>query len=140
VSLKTFIAISSAFVAASAIAQAPSTLGSVSSVQGNVTVSNGNSLIAAVQGAPITSGMRFVTPSNGLAALRLNNGCVVNLRPNQAVTVLQSMTCDQLLAAVQTVGPVNVAAASGGSAGTGALATGGLLAGGLIAIKSISSR
>ena len=132
-SIKTILAITSVFFAGAAIAQAP--VGTVASVQGLVTVTDGTTGGTAAAGTPIKNGMRFVTTSNGSAVLRLNNGCEVRLRPSQAVTVLQSMNCRELLAAVQSVAPTVVA--GNGSAATGALATGGLVAGGAILNKSL---
>lgn len=140
-SIKSLIAVMLALVAGTALAQEK--LGTVDKVQGVVTVTDGATGGTTATGNPITSGMRFVASSSGSAVLRLNNGCVVNLRPNEAVTVLRSMNCQALLAAVQTVGGVNVAGA-GGSFTTGALATGGLVVGGValanaLHTKSISS-
>lgn len=140
-SIKSFIAVMLALVAGTALAQ--ERLGTVSNVQGLVTVTDGATGGTAAAGSPIIDGTRFVATSTGSAVLRLNNGCVINLRPNQAVTVLRSMTCERLLAAVQSVGGVNVASA-GGSLTTGALATGGLVVGGFalgnaLHTKSISS-
>ena len=137
--IKSFIAICSAFVAAAALAQQP--LGTVESVQGIVTVTTGTAGSTAVKGLPIADGMRFVATSSGSAVLRFNNGCVINLQPNQAVTILRSMRCPELLAAVQNVGGVQ---AAGGSFATGAAATGALMVGGIglanaLSRKSISS-
>jgi hypothetical protein len=138
--IKSILAIGSAFIAAAAFAQAP--LGTVETVNGIVTVTDGTTGGTAAQGKGITNGMRFVTTSGGSAVLRLNNGCVVRLQPNQAVTILQSMTCRDLLAAVQSVG-VNVA---GGSFQAGAFSTAGLAVGtlglnkALPSSKSLSSR
>ncbi|NNU45315.1 hypothetical protein [Ramlibacter montanisoli] len=44
--------------------------------------------------------------------LRLNNGCTVTVPPAHGVTVLQTMTCQQLTAAVQPVVPVAAASPS----------------------------
>ncbi len=126
-SVKTLVAVSALLVAATAFAQ--NSLGTISSVQGLVTVTDGTTGGTTAAGAPITSGMRFVATSTGSAVLRLNNGCVVNLQPNQAVTVVRSMTCEALLAAVQMVGGATTAS-DGGSAATGALASAGLAVGG----------
>ena len=125
-SIKSFIAVCSAFVAAAAFAQEP--LGTVDNVQGIVTVTSGTTGGTAVTGFPIADGMRFVATSSGSAVLRLKNGCDIYLQPGQAVTVLRSMTCPELLAAVQNVGGVKVA---GGSFATGAAATGSLFVGGI---------
>jgi hypothetical protein len=133
-SIKSFVALSSVLVAVSAFAQAP--LGTVGNVQGLVTMTDGATGGTVATGSPITNGMRFIATSNGSVVLRLNNGCVLTLQPGQAVTVLQSMTCQQLTAAVQQVGGVSVAGA-GGSAGAGALGAGGVLAGYLVADKTL---
>jgi hypothetical protein len=135
VSIKSLLAVGSALVATAAFAQAQ--LGSVASVQGVVTVTDGATGGTVAAGGPIANGMRFVATSSGSAVLRLNNGCVVRLQPGHAVTVLQTMTCDQLTAAVQPAGVANVAG-GGGSFGTGALAAGALMAGGGALGKSIT--
>lgn len=122
-SFKKLITLSSALFAAAAFAQAA--IGTVGNVQGIVTVTDGVTGGTAKAGAPITNGMRFVTTSSGSATLQVR-GCTVTLAPNQAVTVLQSMSCDQLVAAVQRVGGPVVAGA-GGSAITGALGVSGIL-------------
>jgi hypothetical protein len=54
----------------------------------------------------------------------LNNGCTLTLQPNQAVTVLKSMTCQELIGAVRPVGGPSFA--GGGSFGTGLMGVGGL--------------
>jgi hypothetical protein len=136
VSIKSLLVFGSALVATAAFAQAQ--LGSVASVQGVVTVTDGATGGTVAAGSPIGNGMRFVATSGGSAVLRLNNGCVIRLQAGHAVTVLQTMTCDELTAAVR---PANVAnfAAGPGPAGTGAFAAGGLVAGGQFMIKSIAN-
>src|SRR3954467_3439657 len=112
---KLFVALSS-LVAAAAMEQS---LGTVSNVQGIVTATQGATGTTVAPGSAIVNGTRFVTTSTGSVTLSLNNGCVVTLQPGQAVTVLQSMTCQQLTAAVQAV-PVAPNAAVAG-AGTPAI-------------------
>jgi hypothetical protein len=107
--LKKLLVALSSLAAAAAMAQS---LGTVSNVQGIVTATQG-------------------------ATLALNNGCVVTLQPGQAVTVLQSMTCQQLTAAVQAV-PVAPAAAVAAGA-TPAIVTGFGLAVGLGALQDATS-
>ena len=125
-SFKTVVAVVSAFVASTAFAQgAGSSLGTMESVQGIVTVTTGSTGGTAATGGSIVNGMRFVATSSGSVTLRMNNGCVVRLQPGQAVTVLGNMTCEALLAGVQTLGG-NVA---GGSPAVGAAASGGLMVG-----------
>ena len=92
---------------ASAFAQAP--LGTVTSVEGVVTATQGASGVTVTPGTAIQNGMRFVTTSRGSVSLRLNSGCTVTVPPGHGVTVLSSMTCQQLTAAVQPVVPVAAA-------------------------------
>lgn len=105
----------SALACVSAIAQAP--LGTVVNVNGVVTATQGASGATVVTGSPVVNGMRFVTTSNGRVTLRMNSGCVVNLAPGQALTVLQTMTCQELVAAVQTVQPVATGPSFGANPG-----------------------
>src|SRR3954471_6833539 len=132
---KLFVALSS-LAAAAAMAQS---LGTVSNVQGIVTATQGATGTAVAPGSAIINGTRFVTTSTGSVTLALNNGCVLTLQPGQAVTVLQSMTCQQLTAAVQAV-PVapNAAIAAAGGA-TPAIVTGFVIAVGLGALQDATS-
>lgn len=118
-SVKPLLMFGAVFLAASAFAQAP--LGTVGNVQGLVTVTDGATGGTVAPGSPIANGMRFVTTSSGSVTLQLNNGCTVTVQPNQAVTVLQSMTCQELTAAVQ---PVGAGIAAGGAFGRGAFGGG----------------
>lgn len=111
---------------AAAFAQAP--LGTVSNVQGVVTATQGATGVTVTSGSAIQNGMRFVTTSRGSVTLRMNSGCSVTVPPSHGVTVLQSMTCQQLTAAVQPVVPVAAQGALAPSAGVvnGVVAIGGL--------------
>lgn len=91
----------STFAAAAALAQA--SLGTITSVNGVATVTTGTTGAAIVPGAPIMHGSRVITTSNATVVLRLNNGCTVTVPPGHGVTVLSTMTCPQLTAAVQPV-------------------------------------
>lgn len=97
----------SLFAGVSAFAQPPIPIGTVVNVNGVVTATQGASGMTVSPGTPIHNGMRFVTTSNASATLRMNSGCQVNLPGSHGVTVLQSMTCPQLTAAVQPVVPVS---------------------------------
>lgn len=85
-------------------AQTP--LGTVVNVNGVATMTHGATGATVAPGTVIQNGMRFVTTSGSSVTLRLNSGCTVTVPPAHGVTVLQSMTCQQLTAAVQPVGPV----------------------------------
>jgi hypothetical protein len=120
-----------AFVGVSAFAQAP--LGTVTNVQGVVTATQGATGMTVTPGTVVQNGMRFVTTSNASMTLRLNSGCTVNVPAGHGVTVLQTMTCQQLVAAVQPVVPVAAAASSQGFApAAGAVNVGIVVVGALI--------
>lgn len=119
----------SALAAASAFAQSP--LGTVTNVEGVVTATQGASGVTVTPGTAIRNGMRFVTTSRGSVTLRLNSGCVATVPPSHGVTVLQSMTCPQLTAAIQPVVPVAVQGIGPTSTGVvnGIVAVGGIAIG-----------
>lgn len=100
------------FASMAASAQAP--VGVVLRVEGLVTVSDGVTVNSGVTGGAIPNGARFVTSSTGSVTLRMNNGCIVTLKPNQAVTVDRESTCEALVASIQPVGGVVVATARSG--------------------------
>lgn len=78
-------------------------LGSVVSVNGIATVTTGSSGVAVTTGTPVFPGSRVITTSNATVTVRLNNGCTVTVPPGHAVTVLSSVSCGALQAAVQPV-------------------------------------
>jgi hypothetical protein len=98
------VALTAGLAAAVAYAQAP--LGTVSNVNGVVTATQGATGMTVAPGTVIQNGMRFVTTTNGSVTLNLNSGCTVTVPAGHGVTVLQSMTCQQLTAAVQPLVPV----------------------------------
>ena len=71
--------------AGAAFAQAPAVLGKVANVEGVVTISDGVTVGTAVPGTVITQGNRFVTASSGAARLTMDNGCIINLKPNESL-------------------------------------------------------
>jgi hypothetical protein len=135
--LKKSIALVAAFaVSICAIAQteapapAPAQLGTVENVQGLVTVSDGTSIGNVVKGGPVMDGSRFVTSSSGSATLKLDNGCIVALKPSQSLTFQGKQNCDQTLAAIQSLGGNNgvFAALANPLVGLGTLASAALIA------------
>jgi len=97
-------------LASSAAAQTPSAppaaLGSVTQIQGLVTMSLGAQVATVQNNTPVFDGARFVTSSSGTAEIKLTNGqtCVVDLKPNQMVTIDGGFTCQQQVAAIQALG------------------------------------
>lgn len=131
--IRSLLAASLLCLGTAALAQAPQiTLGKVAEVQGVVTVSDGVTVGTAVPGTVITDGNRFVTASAGAARLTLDNGCVINLKPNESLTINSKLSCRDLVASVRAVGSQTVLAGTGFSGNT-LLAAGSLLGAGLVA-------
>lgn len=124
-----------AFAGTAAFAQAP--VGTVVNVNGVVTATTGTTGTTVAPGTAIQNGMRFVTTSNASVTLRLNSGCQVTVPPGHGVTVLSTMTCQQLTAAVQPVVPVAAQASAGPLPGTVGTVIGGV--GALIAVGILAS-
>jgi hypothetical protein len=133
---KTLCIVAGLSFSVAALAQQP-TLGHLGNVDGLVTVSDGDTIRTVTSNNPITNGMRILTGSNGKVMLQMNNGCTVEVRPNQSVTVLQGMTCDQLKVAVNDIpGPV-LAGGGGGPLITVGGRTFTLVGGSLLALAAI---
>lgn len=120
---KSLLILSSAFVATFALAQ-PASVGTVTNVTGSVTDTTGSSVTSTSVGENVVDGERFVTSSTGTLQLTFNNGCVLTLQPNQAVTIDGAKNCKDLIV-INTL--TNATAVAGVGFGTGALAVGGLV-------------
>ena len=92
---------------------APEAVGVVTRVEGLVTVSQGNTMRNAFKDEVILQNARVVTTSSGSTTIRLNNGCLIDLKPNQAVTVDFKRECKAILAAIQPAGAVGSVGAAG---------------------------
>ena len=126
----TFLLSLSAFFTAVSFAQtnAPEAVGVVTRVEGLVTVSQANTMGNVFKDEIILQNARVVTTANGSTTIRLNNGCVIEMKPNQAVTVDFRRECKAILAAIQPVGAVGVAGGVGaGGVGNGVIAVAGVL-------------
>src|SRR3712207_4600968 len=97
--VKKLLLVAATLTASTTFAQ--TSIGSVVNVNGVVTATQGTTGVTVAPGTAIQNGTRFVTTSNGSVTLRLNNGCQVTVPANHGVTVLQTMSCQQLTAAVQ---------------------------------------
>lgn len=108
---KKLLLVSTVLASAAAFAQEP--LGTVTTVHGVVTATQGATGMTVAPGVAVQNGMRFVTTSNASVTLHLNSGCTVTVPPAHGVTVLQSMTCRDLVAAVQPVQTTTVLGQNG---------------------------
>ena len=136
-----------ALIATSVFAQVPPTeaVGVVTRVEGLVTVSQGNTMGNAFKDEVVLQNARVVTTVSGSTTIRLNSGCVIDLKPNQAVTVDFRRECKAILASIQPAGAVGVAGSGGiGAAGvppglSNAVVVGGAVLVGLGVINAISN-
>jgi hypothetical protein len=131
---KLLLVLSAAFGVA---AFAQPVLGTVSNVQGVVTSIQGATGTVVTEGSPIVNGMRLVTTSSGSVSLSLNSGCTITLHPGQAVTVLHSLSCQQLTAAVQPV-PVGPSLAAANPALVNGLIVAGALGAAIAGVRVIT--
>jgi hypothetical protein len=100
-----------AFAAAAFAQPAPTVemLGAVKEVHGVVTMSFGSQVATVQPETPVFDGARFVAGSSGSAQLSFQGGCVLDLKPNEWVTIDKALSCQQQVAAIQTL--TNVAGA-----------------------------
>jgi hypothetical protein len=119
-------------IAASAMSQVqtpePKRVGRVGEVEGLVTVSDGNNVSNVVKDSPVIEHTRYVTSSTGSAVLKMNNGCTVNLRPSQSLTIDPAKDCEELIAAIESLSnPKGIFLALSPATGLGALASAALI-------------
>jgi hypothetical protein len=89
-------------------------LGKAIEVKGLVTVSDESGVSRVVVNNAVIDRSRFVTSSSGSATLRLDNGCDILLKPNQALTIEHEQPCDALWASIESLGnPSGLLLASG---------------------------
>ena len=106
-------------------------VGVVTHVEGLVTVSQDDTLGNAFKGKVILQNARVATTATASTTIRLNNCCVIVLKPNQAVTVDYRRECKAILAFIQPSGVGGVAGA-GGASGIGSAVTPQILGNALI--------
>ena len=117
-----FALLMTAFVSTGAMAQVvPGAVGVVQSTEGLVTVSQGNTLGNAFINERILDGARVVTTGTGTTVIRLDNGCLIRLDPNQSVTIDSRLGCTAQVASIQSTG---AQAGAGSAAGGGGNASG----------------
>ena len=130
-----FALLTTAFVSTGVMAQAvPGAVGVIQSTDGLVTVSQANTLGNAVKDVRILDGARIVTTGTGTTVVKLDNGCLVKLDPNQSVTIDSKLDCRAQVASIQTTVPV----AAGTGVGTGVVL--GVLGVGAIALIGNQSK
>jgi len=134
----TFSIVLCAILSSTVMAQeAPiSKVGAVSAIDGLSTVSQGNTLSNLTQGEPILQGARVVTSSTGTVRIVMNNGCVVSLNRNEAVTIDSRIACGTLTAGIV---PNNAAIAVAGSTGPVNAVNGSVIGGAFFATGLVFS-
>lgn len=112
-----FALLLTAFASTATLAQGPAEpIGVVQSVEGLVTVSQGNTLGNVVKDKKILNGARLVATATGFAVVKLDNGCLVSLKPNQAVTIDSRLDCKAVVAGIETSGAAAAAGIDSSSA------------------------
>jgi hypothetical protein len=130
------LAVGSLLIAAAVVAQTAGpakrpVLGKAINVQGLVTVSDANGVSRVVSNNDVIDRNRYVTSSTGYVTLKLDKGCDIELKPNQALTVEDEKSCEVLWASIESLGnPAGALLAGGGGGGAAGGAAAGVVAGG----------
>jgi hypothetical protein len=131
---RSFFAAASLFIAVAVMAQtagpAPKrpVLGKAINVKGLVTVSDAQGVSRVVSNNDVIDHNRYVTSSTGYVTLKMDKGCDIELKPNQALTVEDEKSCDALWAAIESLdNPAGILLAGGGAAGAAAAGGGSLV-------------
>ena len=103
------------FLSANALAQTPApapgkVIGKVTRVEGLVTVSDTKGISRVALNDPVIDRTRYVTSSSGSVTLKMDQGCDIELKPNQALTVEDDRTCEALWALIGSFGAGRAAA------------------------------
>ena len=117
----TFLLSLSAFFTTVVFAQTPAreSVGVITRVDGLVTLAQDNNLGNAANNNVVLQNARVVTTRNGSITIRLNNGCIIDMKPNQALTVDARRDCAALVASIQPAGAM-VGTGTGTGTGVGA--------------------
>ena len=126
---RSLLALACLILASAVLAQSSSSngvprasLGTATAVQGLVTVSNGMSISRVALGNAVIDHGRYVSSSSGSVTLRMDKGCDIVLKPNQALTVDGAKPCDALWAAIESFGnPDGLLLATAGGPSSAAL-------------------
>jgi len=93
----------------------PKIAGKLLGVEGLVTEMAVDRSFSVASGMPLIVDDRIITSSSGRVTLAYDNGCYINLKPNEMFTVKRNSSCCALVAAVQGAGATPALAAAGGS-------------------------
>jgi hypothetical protein len=111
-------------VATTRPAPAKRVLGKATDVNGLITVSDQWNVSRVVVNTPVVEHSRFVTSSSGSVTLRMDDGCDIELKPNQALTFDRENSCSVLWASIESLGNstgmLGASGLAGGLLGAGA--------------------
>lgn len=120
---------------------APRTVATLVNPEGSVLVSNATGLGTGTNGAPLRNGMRVITPANARATIRFEDGCVVELKPNQRLVIDDRAPCEARLLQAQSTAPqpqgAQQVAGNGAPAGSGLPSYVGYAGGALFTVVGI---
>lgn len=96
---------------------APKDVARLDNVEGNVLVGGATGLVSGIKGLVLKEGTRVLTTAKGRAVVQFDDGCKVQLEPNQRYVVSREQACEMRILMVQgsvpPVSPVTSAALSG---------------------------
>jgi hypothetical protein len=99
-------------------------LAQIRSVNGAVTITQNNQVVNAAPGTALQAGTSVTAGSSGNAVIAFNNGCVLELKPNQTVVISETVCV--------------AGAGAGGGGGAGGAQVAGYVAGGLVGLYTVS--
>ncbi len=117
---------------------APKDVARLDNVEGSVLVGGASGLVSGSKGLVLKEGTRVLTTAKGRAVVQFDDGCKVQLEPNQRYVVSREQACEMRILMVQgavpapvpPASPVTAAALSGGletATAIGALGVGAVL-------------
>ena len=96
---------------------APRDVARLDNVEGSVLVGGASGLVSGSKGLVLKEGTRVLTTAKGRAVVQFDDGCKVQLEPNQRYVVSREQACEMRILMVQgtvpPVSPVTSAALSG---------------------------
>lgn len=107
----------------------PNSVGRLLGARGVVSVSYNGVVTNVTESMTLSNGSVVLNSATGSSSVALANGCNIELKPNQVLTINSAVSCSELSASVKTVGTQVVTVTSNS---TPLLVGGGLIGGGII--------
>ena len=119
----------------------PQEAATVEKVEGLATAAEDNNKMGNIfKDQKLTENARVQTTGNGFTTIRMKNGCRVEMKPREVVTIDSSKECKALIASIQSTVPVNAGAGASGFVGENPVGLIALAAGGIGAYFNMRQR